>query len=240
MGKAEIEASLATLTTWIQIFGLLVAVGIVGEVGVGIRHWLLDRRLQSLQHIEDQERQANIARLNNDAEAARRDIANANARAAESNERAAKAEQAAAEANLALEKFKAPRKLTPEQSERITESVKKWSGTKFTLAVFDDPEPIELMAQIENALNSAGWIEDGWKGGGAIVLSRPGRPNVGFSRVQGLFIQADGSHAAEFGWQVGTLASALTAEGIAVTPEIGHMSPNTNNEVIQIQIGKKP
>jgi hypothetical protein len=40
----------------IQIFAVLVAVGILGEVGFGVRHWVLNRRLQALQHSEDQDR----------------------------------------------------------------------------------------------------------------------------------------------------------------------------------------
>jgi hypothetical protein len=32
MGKVELESAIAALETWIQIFGILVAFGIVGDV----------------------------------------------------------------------------------------------------------------------------------------------------------------------------------------------------------------
>jgi hypothetical protein len=153
---------------------------------------------------------------------------------------AAEADARAAEANLELAKFKAPRQLSSEQSNRITESIKKWSGTRFTLAVFNDPEAIAFMSQIETALLSAGWIETDWKGGGALAYTRAGRPNVGITLLQGLFVQADSSHATDFGWQVGTLVANLKEEGLHATAEVARMVPQDGNiDVIQIQVGKK-
>jgi len=39
MTKVALEAAIASLETWIQVFAVLVAIGIVGEVGFGVRHW---------------------------------------------------------------------------------------------------------------------------------------------------------------------------------------------------------
>jgi di/tripeptidase len=231
MGKAEIEASLATLATWIQIFGLLVAVGIVGEVGVGIRHWLLDRRLQSLQHSEDQERQANIARLNNDAEAARRDIANANARAAESNERAAKAEQAAAEANLALEKFKTPRTLSAEQKQRLISKLQDFKGQTFSLNVVSDPEAVAFLQIIRTVLKDAGWIE---------IVSQVGDITIGGARMvteTGVKIEVAQNADLPHVLIAKTLDAALNAEDISSVPR--HNSQLGNLSAINVVVGKK-
>jgi hypothetical protein len=120
MDKPELEAALATLDTFIQVFAVLVAIGIVGEVGFGVRHWVLSRRLQAAQHIEDLERQSETARFNKQASdankeagEARKDAAHAIERAsraeenlASANERAALAEQHAADANRTTEGFR--------------------------------------------------------------------------------------------------------------------------------------
>ena len=106
MGKIELESALATLETWIQVFGVLVAIGILGEVGVGVRHWLLDRRLQTILHVEDQERETHIARSNATAETARREGQLATQRAAEAEMHLADANKAAAEANAKAEAFR--------------------------------------------------------------------------------------------------------------------------------------
>lgn len=80
------------------------------------------------------------------------------------------------------------------------------------MALFNDPESVNLTSQIKNVLVSAGWVEVGWKGGGDIAFTRPGHPILGFTLVQGLFVQADNSHASVLGNAVVALASALTAE----------------------------
>jgi len=117
-------------------------------------------------------------------------------------------------------------------------AAKPFSGTHFTIGIFNDPDPINLLSQIEAALSAARWIEVGWHGGGDIQLSRPGHPSVGFVSVQGVYIQADNSHASEFAAAVMAVAAAFP-DNIPAKPEIGRMPANTNNDVVQILIGKK-
>src|SRR5207245_6119462 len=134
--------------TFIQIFAVLVAVGIVGEVGCGVRHWILNRRLQRVQHSEDQERQSEIARLNKEAGDARSDAGkaieragNANKEAGAANERARKTEATAEQVrkeNLELQmkvlelqdKF-AWRTITKAQKERIVAVLRRFKGQQF-------------------------------------------------------------------------------------------------------------
>jgi hypothetical protein len=61
MGKDEVEAaisaletSIATLDTWVLVFAALVAIGVVGEAVLGVRHWMLDGRLRTVRHLESQ------------------------------------------------------------------------------------------------------------------------------------------------------------------------------------------
>src|SRR5258708_6029880 len=62
MNKAELLATISTLDTLIQIFAVLVAIGILGEVGFGVRHWVLSRRLAVIQHAEDLNQEQAIAK----------------------------------------------------------------------------------------------------------------------------------------------------------------------------------
>jgi hypothetical protein len=219
--RMSLESSVSlwdSLAFWLTVTGaaLVFFGGVTSVVYRRYNRELLKVRASESQHERD---------------ATAKSIADAGARAAEANARAA-------EAQLALAKFKAPRTLTAEQSARVTKAVKPFAGMQFTIAVFNDPEPIGLMPQIENALASAGWIEVAWKGGGDIALTREGHPIAGFTIAQGLLVQADVSHP-EIGSAVIALASALTAENVSAKPEIGRMPPNTNNDVVQILIGKK-
>ena len=71
MDKAQIEALLARIDVWLLIFGVIVVVGVAGESFFGIRHWWNNRKLEAIQHTEDQQREEEIARLNKEAGAAR-------------------------------------------------------------------------------------------------------------------------------------------------------------------------
>ncbi|MGA9897638.1 MAG: hypothetical protein WBQ09_06010 [Terriglobales bacterium] len=113
MNKAQLDAALSTLDTFIQIFAVLVAIGIVGEVGFGVRHWVLSRRLSVIQRAEDLNQEEAIAALNKEAGDARRDAGLAMERAGEAEKNlgnarkaAAVAEQHAADANAKAEGFR--------------------------------------------------------------------------------------------------------------------------------------
>jgi hypothetical protein len=73
MGKAELERALSTLDVWLIIFGIFVAIGVVGESIVGYLHWRKSGQLSTLQTSENLTLQQSIAE--------------ARARAAEANQR---------------------------------------------------------------------------------------------------------------------------------------------------------
>jgi hypothetical protein len=161
------------------VFGVCVAIGVIGESVTGFLHWRRSGQLQRIQATEILTLQGAIA--------------DANARALEAQE--------------ALEKYKAPRKLSPEQQAAITEQMRPYAGTVFTMGAFNDTEPIDLMQQIDRALLDAGWKETEWKSGGNLALSRPGHPNFGYVVLAGVYAQADRSHAENFGPIVARLAA---------------------------------
>jgi hypothetical protein len=154
MSKDELEASLAILDFLIQVFAVLVAVGIVGEVGFGVRHWVLNRRLQALQHSEDQERQTEIARLNKEAGDARRSAGDAIERAAEAN-KIAEEERLA---RLKIEERLAPRRLTAEQIQHLQERLRRFSGQPIQISyLVGDVESQAYASEFAAALGSIGW-----------------------------------------------------------------------------------
>jgi hypothetical protein len=51
--KEALQASIERLDVLLQIFAFIVAVGVLGEAGFGVRHVLLSRRLRMLQKAED-------------------------------------------------------------------------------------------------------------------------------------------------------------------------------------------
>jgi uncharacterized protein YdbL (DUF1318 family) len=53
MGRAELERSLSTLDIWLIIFGVFVAIGVVGESLAGFLHWRRSGQLQAVQTSEN-------------------------------------------------------------------------------------------------------------------------------------------------------------------------------------------
>jgi uncharacterized cupredoxin-like copper-binding protein len=86
MGEAvsgpELESSLSTLDIWLIVFGVFVAIGVVGESLVGFLHWRTSGQLQAVQTAENLAQQKEIGRLSVEAETAKSEIASANERTA--------------------------------------------------------------------------------------------------------------------------------------------------------------
>lgn len=95
-------------------------------------------------------------------------VAEAGKKASEANERAAQAEARAAEANLALEKFKLPRRLTKEQDEALAKAMELYTGTIVEISGTDN-ESLGFGISISNALVKAGWKRRTWTGGGQTI-----------------------------------------------------------------------
>ena len=215
MDKAALESALTTLDIWLIVFGVLVAIGVVGESVVGYLHWRRSGQLQIVQNAENLTLQGQVA----------------------------DAQKQAADAQLALDKFKAPRRLSPEQQTALSHEMRPYAGTPFTMAVFNDKESNDLLGQIFQALVDAGWKPVAWQTEGIIstTVNYPGRPNFGLTNLDGVYIQADERYVEKFGPQVNRLAALLDSQGIWATGEVGAM-PKTNLKnigVINVMIGQK-
>jgi hypothetical protein len=142
---AAIENFVANLDMWVLGFAALVAVGVVGEAILGVWHWRLDGRLRDLRHSESQFHEADIAQLGTQAELARAAIAVANARAAE--------------AQLALERFRAPRFLTPQQEVELSSKLVSFSRMPARVWTLTGGNDISAFAeQLARILVGAKWL----------------------------------------------------------------------------------
>ncbi len=230
MDKTALEAALAALDTWIQVFAVLVAIGIVGEVGFGVRHWILNRRLQALQNYEDLKRQAEIARLNKEAGDARKSAGDAIERAAKAEERAAEANKKAEEERLArlkIEERLAPRRINAEQISRLVKDLKSLSGKKVILLVVSgNPETSVFGNSLRDALKTSGLIVELRPG---MIL---GTVNPGISLTIGKNRFADAN----------ILANALIDAGLAEKPIPADKIPDDaidRADELQIVLGPK-
>ena len=82
-----------------------------------------------------------------------------------------------AEAKLELAKFKAPRVLTGAQQSIVAGKISAFRGTKFDAGIGPkgDPEPLYLLRSIADSLESVGWIQVPWTGGGE-TYAEPATP----------------------------------------------------------------
>lgn len=154
---AAVEGSVTTTDTWVLLFAALVAIGVVGEAVLGIRHWILDGRLHALRTTQSQLHEKELTALRNDT--TRLTTEGDQARAAFRG-----AEARALEAQVALERFKAPRILSAEQLRDVADKMSGWktipsSEEGQSAAVFalgSDLESLRLADQIAEALGPQG------------------------------------------------------------------------------------
>jgi hypothetical protein len=242
-----------SVTWWNGAYVLLVALAVLVAACVFITQFVAIKRAQQLAKVQDdliaekdrqsvadsKDKDVKIAELGTKAAEAKlkaegfeRDIATANQKAAEADARAA-------EANLQLVKLKTTRMLIAAQQARIAEKLKAFSGTEFDVAIYNDPEVVQLWPNIEMVLAAAGWTQVHWIGGD-LILNRSGRPVVGLVSVVGVEVRIYPDHMKEF-WEPGrAFVSALNAEGInaLALPNVGE--PSTKHNALHILIGKKP
>lgn len=202
---------------WILVGALVV--GVLATYAIVVSGSMRDSALK-LELSTAGERTAALEKETTEARAA---IAEANARAAE--------------ANLALAKLTTPRSISPEQEEKITETLKEFAGTPFDFAITPNPEPVSLMNRLAAILTGAGWD---WKSvSEVIVFMQQGKPNVGMATLTGLKVQIDHSKLQEWEKPVVALTDALKAVGLDAEAEQlinGIVNPNA----IHIRIGIKP
>jgi hypothetical protein len=152
-----VESSISGMETWVIPFAILVAVGVAGEAVIGVKQLLNNRELHGLRvkqgEFIDQER-------------------------AELKTGVAKAEKSAADSKLALEKFKAPRRV--DFSNKALEiQLAPFPGTQWDALVAPDIESRDFLSRLETALRIAKWAQIDWKG---VV---PGMARGGSSRIVG-------------------------------------------------------
>ena len=168
MDKSSLETALSAWDFWREIFAMLVAIGIVGEVFCSWRYSARNRQLQSIQHIEDGKQQAAMGALQTEAEHARTnaeslklDIAKANERASSAEEKAAKFNEIAERERLAriqLETRLAPRFIPPEKVAEAIARLTRFSGQRIDIIRVGDTAEVANFARIvEGILKAANW-----------------------------------------------------------------------------------
>lgn len=198
--------------------GVLAAFIIFRTSSVKERHWEKDRQEARLK-ISILETSA--AEANERAKMLESGIADANARALE--------------AQLALEKFKAPRGLTPDQQRSIIEKIKSLSGQEFQGAIASGTADGRLFWNaIHKTLTDAGWIfVSPSTGYGEPPAAVPIAPSAGIT------IFAPGENTSTYAAGM-TLAKALADEGFDVTISSGVFGDNSKRQtMIVIEIGPK-
>jgi hypothetical protein len=151
--KAELEAVLSRIDVWLLVFGIIVVIGVAGESFFGIRHWWNSRKLQALEHGVDQERQAEIAGLITQAEEARKAAAKANEQAAEANEKAEEERVA----RLKIEERLAPRRISPEEHQRLVAALSPYRGSSVQMTKLGDLEAGRFADDISLVFHESGW-----------------------------------------------------------------------------------
>lgn len=172
----------------------------------------------------DKSRETRLTELTTQAKTAEGQIADANARALE--------------AQLALEKIKQQRRLTPDQLTDLTEKAKSFTDVSFDLSLQYDPEQSDLATQIATSLEAGGWRWINSTRGN--VLYRVSGHSVGITGNIGLEIVIAESRVPAWQGAIIMLQDALRGAGIEATaayaPDETKMLPNA----IHIMIGKKP
>jgi SAM-dependent methyltransferase len=173
---------------------------------------------------------AELQRLSNES------VATAEALGAEANQRAA-------EANLALEKFRARRALSPEQIDRMAERLKQFPDTQFDFAISsNDPEILNLLHDIYTALKRAGWVVLSWDAPVNVITVTPFdvQVYVGFP-VNNVLIGMYNGRTVDLDPAASSLSACLGESGIEARARLvpTAMGMNANANAIHILIGRK-
>lgn len=186
-----LEASIHSAETWVIIFGVVVAIGIVGEVGFGLRTFFLNKKFRIEQRAEEQRSREEIARLTAETAKARKDAAEAEAHSAEANKTAAEANEKAAKANEAAERERlarvkieqamAHRRLLPAAQAALAAKLRKFAGQKIAV------EPLSQDIEVQRITEELVVALTGPGGAGWIVASRSGL-QIGGTAVSGIAV----------------------------------------------------
>lgn len=220
------ETELASAVTWLdwltlikRVGGFMVIAGVAIEVG---GDWIAG----PFQKKVDDARELQLEQLRTAAS-----DANAVAKAAEAR---------AAEANLALEKFRAPRILTPEQHASVVEKIKFLAPTQFDTGLNPDKEELDFLWQLETLLKDAGWVQVDWKNPPGVLFeyTRNGRPAAGLVSVSNVSVQVHKGQERKLLGAAIAISAALNAVGIAAQIDPFNIA-NNNPDAIHIMVGRK-
>ncbi len=156
---------------------------------------------------------------------------------AEAEARGAEATLKAQEVVLELAKFRAPRTLNREQTERIAGKIKQYTGAQFAGARNPgNPEFKSCLRDIEIALHMAGWKEIDWH----VSAGRPraaGLTTIGTDvSVWNVSIGIPQRNFQTYSKSAFALAEALSAEGVTATAGIIY---DQNAVAIHVMVGPK-
>ena len=157
-------------------------------------------------------------------------IAAAEARAAEAN-------AVASQAQLELAQLKQPRKLAPEDQEKIVAALQQFAGQHFSFAVFADPESFAFARLIDDMLKSAGWLRVPYQVGN--IFHHVAGSTAGTSAESGVgaFVGRDNLIAPP---AVAALSKGLNDAGISCRKGLSEDLIDKTPKAILIVVGKKP
>ena len=234
-----------------MVGGLLITIGVAGELFVQFRASKVETELRTNSHeieaqLNKQAAEANkeagnarseagdaikqAAQATKDAEVARRDAESFRLDIAKANERAAEANKKAEEERLArlrIEERLAPRRINGDQTATLVKDLRTLRGTKVVVFfISGDPETAVFADLLSNALKTAGLI----------IETRPGmilgtvKPGISLSIGKNRFGDAN------------FLANALIEAGLAEKPIPADKIPETDQtrvDELQIVLGPK-
>lgn len=155
----------------------------------------------------------------------------------EARQRAADADARALEAKRALDEYKAPRVISPEQQQRIMEKLKRFAGQKFALSVYPNPEAIGFATPIDDLLRASGWERIPPQIMSINVMVRGVEAGQSFDAGVEAFIGPDNASAMP---ALRAIGDALTSEGIPCgihrTEQLAKKTP----QAITLAVGAKP
>jgi hypothetical protein len=144
----------------------------------------------------------------------------------------------AVEAQLALEKFKAPRKLEEVQVTRVIAAAARFPGIPFDVSVNLESEPQNFAAQIGAVLESAGWI---WKNRNSMpgLSIKVGSHEAGLlNNGPSIGLEIDASRTADWSAALLAVGNALQAEGFQ--PAMNRATDNSASpDAVHLYVGSK-
>jgi hypothetical protein len=231
---------------WALVFVAVAAVAVVVTTRIALMRakQVADAQEQLIQAKDKQlaldlkDRDLMIAEASGNAAAAQAKAEGFRLEIAESNTRAEEAKERAAKANLELQRFKAPRTLSPAQQARIAAKLKAFVGILYDggIGPKGDPEPLYIFRSIHSALSSAGWTQIAWTGGEE-TYTEAGMSPIGLTMVTNVIVDVHPDQWEKLGAAATALAAALSEEGIDA---IADSKPTTiKGNAIHIRIGRK-